>query len=120
VKHCFKDSPWRTAAARSLRVPEQLQIVELIKTAFAEIDRLAGEAAAARRLLGRLDQAIPGQIGAQCPADEPATVLLDRIRAERTEAPACAPTRPESQGRLSVAGEANFCSTIYGLRETIT
>lgn len=64
----------------------------LFETAFAEIDRLAAEAAAARRLLDRLDQAIlakafRGELVPQDPADEPAAVLLDRIRAERAVAP---------------------------------
>ena len=72
---------------------EQEEIVRRVDRAFAEIDRLAAEAAAARRLLDRLDQAIlakafRGELVPQDPADEPATVLLDRIRAERAGAPA--------------------------------
>jgi type I restriction enzyme S subunit len=71
---------------------EQMEIVRRIESAFAEIDRLTAEAAAARRLLDRLDQAVlakafRGELVPQDPADEPAAVLLDRIRAERAAAP---------------------------------
>lgn len=71
---------------------EQNHIIRRIEVAFAEIDRLVTEAAAARRLLDRLDQAIlakafRGELVPQDPADEPASVLLDRIRAERAAAP---------------------------------
>jgi type I restriction enzyme S subunit len=73
-------------------MPEQLRLWALIKSAFVEIDRLVAEAAAARRLLGRLDQAIlakasRGELVPQDPNDEPANVLLERIRAERAAAP---------------------------------
>src|SRR5687768_12211236 len=62
--------------------------VKTLRRVFAEIDRLVAEAAAARGLLDRLDQAIlarafRGELVPQDPADEPAGVLLDRIRAER-------------------------------------
>ncbi len=72
---------------------EQVEIASRIDHAFAEIDRLVAEAAAARRLLDRLDQAIltkafRGELVPQDPADEPASALLDRIRAERAAAPA--------------------------------
>lgn len=67
-------------------------LADKIEKAFAEIDRLVAEAAAARRLVDRLDQAIlakafRGELVPQDPADEPASVLLDRIRAERAAAP---------------------------------
>ncbi len=68
--------------------PEQVEIVRRIDHAFAEIDRLTAEAASARHLLDRLDQAMlakafRGQLVPQDPADEPASALLDRIKAER-------------------------------------
>lgn len=72
---------------------EQAEIVRRVETAFAEIDRLVAEAAAARRLLDRLDQAtlakaFRGELVRQDPADEPASVLLECIRADRASAPA--------------------------------
>lgn len=71
----------------------QAEVVRHIDQCFAEIDRLVAEAAAARRLLDRLDQAIlakafRGELVPQDPDDAPASVLLDRIRAERAAAPA--------------------------------
>lgn len=71
---------------------EQQEIIRRIRAGLAEIDRLAAEAAAARRLLDRLDQAVlakafRGELLPQDPADEPANALLDRIRAERAVAP---------------------------------
>ncbi|MBX3479661.1 MAG: restriction endonuclease subunit S [Caulobacter sp.] len=71
---------------------EQAEIVRKIDVAFAEIDRLSAETSAARKLLDRLDQAVlakafRGDLVPQDPADEPASVLLDLIRAERAGAP---------------------------------
>jgi type I restriction enzyme, S subunit len=73
---------------------EQHEIVRRIESAFAWIDRLASQAASARTLIGHLDQAIlakafRGELVQQDPADEPAGVLLDRIRTVRSaQAPA--------------------------------
>jgi type I restriction enzyme, S subunit len=82
---------------RDLPVPlcslsEQHEINRHIDTAFAWINRLASEATNARKLIDHLDQAIlakafRGELVPQDPADEPATVLLERIRAERTPTP---------------------------------
>jgi type I restriction enzyme S subunit len=71
---------------------DQAAIVRRIDLAFTEIERLTAEAAAARRLLDRLDQAIlakafRGELVPQDPADEPASALLDRIKAERQDTP---------------------------------
>lgn len=84
-------------ALRKIRVPSpgeqlQLQTIRLIERMFAEIDRLTAEAAAARRLLDCLDHAVlakafRGELVFQDPGDEPAGVLLDRIKAQRAAAP---------------------------------
>lgn len=70
----------------------QLEIANWIEAAFAKIDRLASEATSARRLIDRLDQAVlakafRGELVPQDPEDEPAGVLLERIRAGRGAAP---------------------------------
>jgi type I restriction enzyme S subunit len=67
---------------------EQREIVHLIEKAFIWIDSLASETTSARKLLGYLDQAIlakafRGELVPQDPNDEPASVLLVRIRVER-------------------------------------
>ena len=80
----------------SVRLPiaplaEQKEIVRRIDTAFTWIDRLAAEATRARKLIDQLDQSIlakafRGELVPQDPNDEPASVLLERIRAERQSA----------------------------------
>ncbi len=82
---------------KATRIPvpplaEQVEIVRLVDRAFGELDRMTAEATSALRLIGRLDQAMlakafMGELVSQDPADEPASVLLDRIRAERANAP---------------------------------
>jgi type I restriction enzyme, S subunit len=70
---------------------QQRAIVQRTQARFVWIDRLAAEATAARRLIDHLDQAIlarafRGELVPQDPKDRPASVLLERIRKERTEA----------------------------------
>lgn len=71
-------------------LPEQQEVVRRVETAFNWIDRLAHEATSACKLIGHLDQvvlqkAFLGELVLQDPTDEPASVLLERIRAQRGE-----------------------------------
>lgn len=73
-------------------IQEQHEIVRRIESAFAKIDRLAKEAKRALELVGRLDEAVlakafRGELVPQDENDEPAELLLARIRAEREAAP---------------------------------
>ena len=73
-------------------VEEQREIVDRLKTALARADRMKVEAARAGALIDRLEAAIlgrafRGELVPQDPDDEPASVLLDRIRAQRAAAP---------------------------------
>lgn len=67
---------------------EREEIVCRIHKAFKKIDKIKEEAICATRLLDHLDQAnlskaFRGELVPQDPSDEPASTLLDRIRAER-------------------------------------
>jgi type I restriction enzyme S subunit len=71
---------------------EQSEIVERIKTAFKAIDTIQIELTQAEALRKRLEQAtlakaFRGELVPQDPNDEPASVLLERIRAEREAQP---------------------------------
>jgi type I restriction enzyme S subunit len=72
---------------------DQHQAVKVIENTFAHADKVEAEAARARALLDQLESAIlakafRGELVPQDPNDEPAGVLLDRIRAQRTAIPA--------------------------------
>lgn len=78
-----------------------------IVTTFSKLDALAVEARSAIALLDRLDQSVlarafRGELVPQDPNDEPASVLLDRIRAERAARPATR-TRRRRVGQAEVA-----------------
>ena len=82
-------------------VVEAHEIVRRIESAFARIDRLASETTSARKLIDNLDRSIltkafRGELIPQDPNDEPASVLLERIRAERASATTAARGRREA------------------------
>lgn len=71
---------------------EQAEIVRRIQSAFAWTDRLFTDVNGAHKLIDHLDQSVlakafKGELVPQDPTDEPASALLDRIRAERAAAP---------------------------------
>lgn len=78
---------------KSLGIPlppvgEQAEMNRLLTLAFARADRLESEAVRARTLLDRLESSIlakafRGELVPQDDNDEPASVLLDRVREER-------------------------------------
>lgn len=82
---------------REFKVPilpldEQQRIAERLTCTEKRLKRLEVEAARARALLDRLeaailDKAFRGELVPQDPEDEPASVLLERIRARRAAAP---------------------------------
>ncbi|MGJ5242915.1 hypothetical protein ACQR14_35360, partial [Bradyrhizobium oligotrophicum] len=79
-----------------------------IVSAFARADRLEAEAARARALLDRLEAAIltkafKGALVPQDPNDEPASVLLERIRAQRAAAEPRARAKRERAGAVKAA-----------------
>jgi len=80
---------------RNFRVPlptelEQAEIIRRVGAVFTKLDRLAAESRSATALWERLDQAIlakafGGELMPQDPSDEPAPVLLERVRADQTK-----------------------------------
>lgn len=85
----------RKVAALPVPIPptdEAVEILRRIDSAFGWLDRVASDHAAAARLLPKLDAAIlakafRGELVPQGPNDEPARVLLERVKSERAAAP---------------------------------
>ena len=71
---------------------EQTEIVRRIEQLFAFADQLEAKVAAAKSRIDHLTQSIlakafRGELVAQDPNDEPASVLLERIKAQRAATP---------------------------------
>lgn len=71
---------------------EQIEIVRRVEQLFAFADQLEAKVAAAKSRIDHLTQSIlakafRGELVAQDPNDEPASVLLERIKAQRAAAP---------------------------------
>ncbi|OLK72020.1 type I restriction modification protein subunit S [Xanthomonas oryzae pv. oryzae] len=73
-------------------IEEQAEIVRRVEQLFAYAEQLEAKVAAAQQRIDALTQsllakAFRGELVPQDPSDEPASVLLDRIRARRAAAP---------------------------------
>ena len=85
---------------RALQIPlppisEQTEIVRRVETLFALADKVQTQYTAARARIDKLTasilaKAFRGELVPQDPNDEPASVLLERMRAQRDAAPAVA------------------------------
>ncbi|WFU61285.1 restriction endonuclease subunit S [Bradyrhizobium brasilense] len=83
---------------------QQESLLKIVDDTFARADRLEAEAARARALLDRLEAAIltkafKGELVPQDPNDEPASVLLERIKVDRAQELQSQPNR----GRKAIA-----------------
>ncbi|MGV7181853.1 restriction endonuclease subunit S [Xanthomonas axonopodis] len=73
-------------------IEEQAEIVRRVEQLFAYVDQLEAKVAVAQQRIDALTQsllakAFRGELVPQDPTDEPASVLLERIRAQRAAAP---------------------------------
>ena len=76
-------------------IEEQTEIVRRVEALFALADKVQTQYSAARARIDKLTasilaKAFRGELVPQDPNDEPASVLLERLRAKRDAAPAMA------------------------------
>lgn len=101
---------------RQIRIPlpplaEQRRIVAEVERRLSVVNAMEqtvgrGLARAARLRQAVLRKAFAGELVPQDPGDEPASVLLERIRAERAANPAAGKRRNTGRGRQSRSGKA--------------
>ncbi len=99
----IKETPFKLP-----ELAEQREIVRRIETSFGKIDRLGIETEKALKLIGHLDQrilanAFAGELVPQDLNDEPASVLLDRIREARANTPKKPRKKPTKAKPMKVA-----------------
>ena len=85
-------------------ISEQIEVIRLVESTFKRLERMQEDYVDADHLLSKLEssllaKAFRGELVSQDPTDEPASVLLDRIRAERAAAP-----KPKRGRKQSIQG----------------
>ena len=111
------EMPWPSSAERA-------EIVRRIESAFGWLDRMAADHAAAARLLPKLDAAIlakafRGELVPQDPNDEPASVLLARIKAERDATPKVKRGRKAKLPPITVTAEITLGAATVSATGTV-
>ena len=99
----------RSLMALEIQVPsleEQSELIDRVETFFTLADQLEARLNAARKIVDRLTPALlakafRGELVPQDPGDEPASVLLERIRAARQAEAAAG--KPSRRGRRKAA-----------------
>ena len=90
MKNSFRLDNIQSILAPVPPLGEQIRITEKLNSIWLHIQQIDGESETASDIISKakskiLDLAIHGQLVPQDPADEPASVLLERIRAEKEE-----------------------------------
>ncbi|WP_157451043.1 restriction endonuclease subunit S [Deinococcus puniceus] len=90
-------------------LPEQLEIVRRVESLFAFADRLEARYASALSSFNRLTPALlakafRGELVAQDPNDEPALVLLERIRAQRAATTPKGKSKTPAKAKVAAGG----------------